>query len=609
MTKKRISLIAVCMCVMTVLLVASCGNDSQPKTITPNDYFTASDLDASYNEAGATKIILNGDSVQADGGGAEISGTTVTLTDGRTYIISGTLSDGQIIVDASGSDKPHIVLAGADITCADNPAIYIKQADKAFITLAEGTQNSVSDGSAYAFEGDETNLDAAIFSKDDLTLNGSGALTVNGNYAHGVVSKDDLVVGGGAYVITSVKSGLCGKDCVKINEGAFTITAGTDGIKSANEEDETLGYVVICGGTYNITAGKDGIQAAAELIIGGGTFNITTGGGSADASTTPGGGQNAQWGASWGMGQNQASASADTASAKGLKAGGDLTLAGAVLTIDSSDDAVHANGSVFITDTALAISSGDDGIHADSLVQVNSASTIQIAKSYEGIEGLNIEINGGNISVTSSDDGFNAAGGNDASSLNGRPGMNAFSAGSSRAVTFNGGYVYVNASGDGIDSNGSLTVNGGVILVSGPTDSGNGAIDYNVAAEINGGVFIAAGSAGMMQNFSQAGQGALLYFSASAISGGTGVSIVDKDGKVVASFTPAKNYQCVLFSAPSLTSGQSYTVYTGAAVSGADALGYAQGASFSGGTKLATVTLSKNITNYGAAGSANPAFR
>ncbi len=390
----------------------------------------------------------------------------------------------------------------------------------------------------------------------------------------------------------------------KINEGTFTVTAGTDGIKSDNDEDETPGYVVICGGTFTITAGKDGIQAAADILIGGGVFDITTGGGSADASTTSSGAQNAQWGTNWGMGQqNQsASSSSDTASAKALKAGADLTIEGAAMAIDSSDDALHANGNVYITDAALTVASGDDGIHADSLVQVNGASTVEISKSYEGIEGLSIEINGGDISVTASDDGFNAAGGNDSSSLNGRLGMNNFSADSDCAITINDGYVFVNASGDGIDSNGSVTVNGGVVLVSGPTDSGNGALDYNATAEINGGVFIAAGSSGMMQNFEQAGQGALLYFSSSTLSGGTSVAIVDKDDNVVASFTPAKNYQCVLFSAPGLSSGQSYTIYTGAVVSGADENGYAASAGFSGGTKTASVTLSKNIMSYGSSG-------
>jgi hypothetical protein len=594
------------MCIMMmILLFASCGNDKQAETVTANDYFTSSDLDIGYDEADATNITLNVDSIQVDGDGAKVSGTTVTLTQDLTYIITGTLDDGQIIVDASSSDKLHIVLNGVDITCSDNPAIYIKQADKVFITLAEDTQNTLSDGSSYATDSDETNLDAAIYSKDDLTLNGNGTLTVNGNYAHAIVSKDDLVIGSGTYIITSVNTALYGKDCVKINEGTFTITAGTDGIKSDNDEDETLGYVVICGGTFTITAGKDGIQATTDILIGGGTFDITTGGGSSDASTTSSGTQNSQWGTNWGTGQNQnqtSSSSSDTASAKGLKAGVDLTIEGAVLTIDSSDDGVHSNGNVYLTDVSLTIASGDDGIHADSLVQVNGTSTIEISKSYEGIEGLSIEINGGDISVTASDDGFNAAGGNDSSSLNGRLGMNSFSSDSDCVITINDGYVFINASGDGIDSNGSVEINGGVTLVSGPTDSSNGALDYNSTAEITGGIFIAAGSSGMMQNFEQADQGALLCFSTSTISGGTSVIIVDKDGNVVASFTPPKNYQCVLFSAPAISSGQTYTIYTGATVSGADENGYAVSTSFSGGTKLASVTLSKNIMSYGSSG-------
>lgn len=604
MTKKWLRPVAIFLCLLlVVLLFASCGKDSETSSLSSSDYFTASDLDIGYEESGATVITLNGDSITVDGDGAKVSGTTVMLTEDLTYIITGTLDDGQIIVDASGSDKPHIVLSGVNICCSDNPAIYVKEADKVFITLANNTENYVSDGSSYTLDGEDTNLDAAIFSSDDLTINGNGSLTVVGNYSHGIVSKDDLVIGSGIYNITSVHSGLCGKDCVKINDGTFTITAGTDGIKSDNEEDTELGYVAIFGGTYTITAGKDGIQAATQIIIGGGTFDITTGGGSADASTTDSGTANEQWGSNWGMGTNQSTTGdKDTGSAKGLKAGTQITVNNATLTIDSSDDSVHSNGDVVITDSILTIASGDDGIHADDLVQVNGTSHIEITKSYEGIEGLSIEINGEYISVVASDDGFNAAGGNDASSLNGRLGMNSFSSDGDCSITVNDGYIFINANGDGIDSNGTIYINGGITLVTGPTDDHDGALDYDSGAKISGGIFIAAGSSGMIENFTEAEQGSLLYYSASTLSGGTSIAITDTDGKVIASFTPSKEYECVLISAPELETGKSYVLYSGSSISGADENGYASGTSLSGGTKITTVTLSSKIMQSGSAG-------
>lgn len=521
--------------------------------------FSSRDMDASFDEAAATKISFVGTSGSVAGSGASASGGVVTITADGTYIVSGTVSNGRIIIEAGDTDKIQLVLQNADITCADNAPIFVKSADKVFITLADGSTNSITDGESYNLDEEDSNVDAAIFSRADLTINGSGSLNITANYKHAVVSKDDLDITGGSITVNSASGGLYGKDCVKICGGNINITSGTDGIQASNAEDASKGYVYISDGAVTITAGTDGIQAETAVRIDGGSFDITTGGGSANASTNTAAGSG--WGA-WG-GMQRTTTSDDTSSAKGIKSVTEIIINGGSFKIDSSDDSVHTNGDASITGGELNIASGDDGVHADSELVIDGG-TIRISKSYEGLEALSITINGGDISVVASDDGINVAGGNDSSAMGGRPGQNNFAADSSSFLKITGGRVEINASGDGLDSNGNMYVSGGEIYVSGPTDSGNGAFDYDGAAEVTGGIVIAAGSTGMAQNFSSVpGQCSILYNFSSSISGGTEFSIKDESGNVIASFTPAKTYQSVVVTAPAIVQGSTYTLAAG----------------------------------------------
>ena len=194
------------------------------------------DKDASYDAAAATKIALSGAGATIEGEGAFAEGSTVTISAAGTYVVSGELADGALVVNATDQDKVQVVLAGASIRNADGAALEVRQADKVFVTLAEGSQNTLADGAEYALTEGEDEPNAALFSKGDLTINGTGALTVEGNYRHGVNSKDDLVVTGGAITVTAVEDGLRGKDCVKIADGSFTVTAGGDGVKSRDRK-------------------------------------------------------------------------------------------------------------------------------------------------------------------------------------------------------------------------------------------------------------------------------------------------------------------------------------------------------------------------------------
>ena len=263
---------------------AESSKESSSKTVTlsKEECFSDRDLDGSYDESNSAVITLNGTSAACDSDAVEISDSTVTIKDEGTYIITGNLSDGMIIVDAEKTDKVQLVLDGVTINSESSAPIYVKQADKVFITTVSDTTNTLSNGGTFTAI-DDNNIDAVIFSKEDLTLNGSGSLVITSPAGHGVVSKDALKVASGTYQIDCASSGLNGKDEICIADGTFTITSGKDGIHSENEDNEEDGFIYIAGGTFTISAEGDGISAASILQVDDGTFDITAGGGSENA--------------------------------------------------------------------------------------------------------------------------------------------------------------------------------------------------------------------------------------------------------------------------------------------------------------------------------------
>lgn len=550
--------------------------------------FSSRDLDVGYDENAATKIVLDGTEVSLSGAGASYADGTVTIFAEGTYLVTGTLADGQLVVDAADTDKIQIVLKNASITCEDHAALFIKQADKVFVTLAQGSENTLKSGAVYTLQEEDSNVDGVVFSRADLTFNGSGKLTIDAAYKHAVVSKDDLVITGGTYEITAAKGGLYGKDCVKIADGTFLLETGTDGIQASNAEEEGRGYVYIAGGSFTITAGTDAIQAETVLRIDGGGFDLVTGGGSQNASTDSQGNANAAWGR-WGPGGmgTAATSSSDSTdssdSAKGLKAGSALIISGGIFDIDSSDDALHCNGTVYLYDGTYLIQTGDDGVHADDALTIEGGS-ITIEKSYEGLEGLSVTVSGGDIQVTASDDGVNAAGGSD-TAMPGRPGQNSFknAADSDMFIRITGGTLTINASGDGLDSNGNFYMEGGTVCVSGSLSDGNGALDYDGSAQVTGGTIIAAGMSGMAQGFSSSStQCSILYGFSSTFPAGTVVTLTDSQGNTLATYSPPKSYQCVVISCPQMIQGETYTL--------------------SAGSQSQSITLSSIVTTQGMSG-------
>ena len=244
--------------------------------------FTDRDKEIGYDTDSSHVITLEGSSASCASDSVQIDGSVVTIITEGTYILSGSLEDGMILIDAADSEKVQLVLNGATIASSTSAAIYVRSADKVFLTTATGTDNTLSNGGEYIAI-DDNNIDAVVFSKADLTLNGAGTLTVNAAAGHGVVSKDDLVLTSGTYAITAASHGLSGKDSVRIANGTYTIASGKDGIHAENEDDISLGYLYIAGGAFAIDADGDGLSASSYLLIDGGTFDILAGGGAANA--------------------------------------------------------------------------------------------------------------------------------------------------------------------------------------------------------------------------------------------------------------------------------------------------------------------------------------
>ncbi len=529
-----------------------------------SDMFTDRDSRTEYEKSEAVNVSFNGDSIACNSTSVSISGSTVTVKENGCYVFSGTLNNGMIKVDCDDSAKPQLVLNGVDISCESSAPIYIVNANKVFLTLADGSTNSLTNGGSFVAI-DDNNIDGVIFSKTDLTLNGNGNLTVSTTAGHGVVCKDDLAITGGEYTVNCSSHGFSANNSVRIADITANITAGKDGIHAEHNEDTSKGFVYIEKGNIQINCAYDGISASSQLQIEDGAFNIVTGGGAKNVS---GGGYYS------GM-----TSDSTTVSMKGIKATTSIIINGGSFSIDSADDAFHSNSNVTVNGGDFQIKTGDDGFHADESLTVNDG-TIAVSQSYEGLEALDVCVNGGTISVYASDDGVNAAGGTDSSGMGGGFGNDNFGPGGrpqkpgrkmgggmmsagNGSIVINGGDIYINASGDGIDANGYLEINGGNTVVCGPTRGDTATLDYDTSATISGGTFIGTGaSGGMAQTFSVSPQG-VISVNVGNQSAGSEITVTDSEGKVLVTHSPELDFGIVIFSSPDTVKGESFTVKVG----------------------------------------------
>ncbi|MEU5291610.1 carbohydrate-binding domain-containing protein [Streptomyces umbrinus] len=545
------------------------GGQDAAAVLADNKESHAGDSDAEWEESDAVEIQLKGDSASVDGDGATAKGATVTVTAGGTYRISGTLSDGQIVVNAPDQDV-KLVLDGAKISHSSGAAIDVTEADEAVVILADGSANTLGDADSYA---DDVEANAALHSAADLTVTGDGKLTVRGNGNDGIASTDGLVIASGTIVVDAVDDGIRGKDYLIVEGGSVTVTAGGDGLKADNSEDKDSGYVAVGDGTVKVTAKGDGVDAATDLVATGGTLTVESGGGS---GTQP----------------------SDDASTKGLKAGVINVLEGGTVAVNASDDAVHSDGAVHVNGAKVTAASGDDGVHAEGDLTVDKG-TLKVTSAVEGVEGADISVNGGTVDIRSSDDGINAAGGT--STSDGGGGGGGFGGGPGGGgggesvgdykLTVSGGTLVVDSEGDGLDSNGTAEITGGTVVVNGPQQGGNGALDVNGDFGISGGVLLAAGSAGMaVAPSTDSEQGWLSATLDSSVPAGTTLHVVDSDGKVVATYVTSKSIQNVVYSSSAVKSGEEYEIHSGGTKSGTGTGGLASSGTLGSAERIATVT-------------------
>ncbi len=565
MNQKR--LIFLLSCVFFLSFMISCKTnigkeDADDSEETIGDHEDAGDY--IWDSSSVTQIVLNGSSVNVTGSGATVNDSKVTITAAGNYSISGSLTNGQVIVNSTDDGVVRLILNGINITCTTSAPIYIIDSEKTIINLVANTENYVSDGTAYITVDDEPN--AAIYSKSDLTIFGPGSLIVKGNFNDGITSKDGLIIKSGTLTVSAIDDGIRGKDYLIIKDGNITVNSGGDGLKSDNEESTSKGYISIVTGVINTVSGGDAIAAQTSATITDGKFNLTSGGGSSKSKTTT--------------------------SAKGIKALVSLTIKTGTFVISSADDALHSNGKIVINGGIFALSSGDDGIHADTSIEINDG-TINITKSYEGIESMLITINGGDIHLISSDDGINAADGTSNSRTGGFGGQSAGNC----TLNINGGNIYVDALGDGLDVNGSIVMTNGSVIVNGPTSNDNGALDYDGSFKLTGGFLLAAGSSGMTQApGTTSTQNSILLTLKSVQSAGSLVHIQTSDGTEVFTFAPSKKYQTIVFSSPLLLQGSTYKVFTGGSSTGAVTDGLYENGTYSSGTQYANFTISSVLT-------------
>ncbi|CAK4833565.1 unnamed protein product [Aphanomyces euteiches] len=496
---------------------AASGAQLASVDLTQTVEYDADDAYTDWSSDNPTKIQLNGTGASIDGSGAAAKDSGITITAAGTYVVSGKLDNGQIVVNVQDKGIVRLVLNGAEIHNSSTSAIYVEEAGKTIISLQEGTENLVSDGTTYVYPDaatDEPN--AAIFSKDDLTINGSGKLVVQGNYNNGITSKDKLKITGGSLDVQAVDDAVMGRDLVAVQAVDLMIKAGGHGIKTTNDKEGEEGYIAIAGGSFKINSGED---------------------------------------------------------------------------------AIHSKGGISITGGDITITAGDDGIHADISISI-AGGTIDIAESYEGIEAPTIVISDGKISVVSSDDGVNVAGGDEEAANEGGPGGgNSFGADSSKLLTISGGYLTVDAQGDGLDSNGSIAMTGGTVIVNGPTANDNGSLDYDGTFEMMGGFLVAAGSSGMVQATSeQSTQSGVLMTYSKIQQAGTLLHLEDSEGNAIITFAPAINYQAVFVSSPDLKTNASYTLYSGGTSTGTLTNGLYDGGDYKGGTKVVEFEAATVIT-------------
>ncbi len=527
------------------------------------------------NETGTTKITFDGSSATVSGAGAQAEGGYVIINRAGVYELSGTLANGRIVVNAKGEDVV-LVLNGVNITCSNSSPLYVYKASTVTLIANGKTENVFTDGSDYDFSLDfcdsvENEPNAAIFSKADLIIRGTGTISVKGNYASGIIGKDNLKIVNTTVNVDAVNNGINGKDSLTIQNSTVNVNAGNDGLRSTKDNDPELGYGVFTDSNIYVTSGGDGVQIETGLTVENSTLCIKTGGGSfADGD----------------------------GSQKGIKCNqGYVSFKSGAAYFDCTDDAFNVAGNLSVSGGVINILTGDDALHSDSAVNV-SGGTIVVTMCNEGLEGMSVDISGGTVYVNSKSDGINAAGGSDHRGFDGFGGD--FAVNENNSINISGGYIYLNADGDGVDSNGSIYLSGGTLIVAGPSSGADGAIDYSEDFYLTGGTLLAYGAGNMAQAPDNLTQNCISVTFDGTVESGKYINISGNGESFT--FLTENIAENVVFSSPMLVSGEEYTVsYGGKYSGGTNVDSVYSGGKYTGGDSV-KLTIDDYLSTYGQVG-------
>ncbi|MCE5331795.1 MAG: carbohydrate-binding domain-containing protein [Bacteroidales bacterium] len=539
---------------VTFLSLILCFYSCDPENVIDNQTTTDADtLDYVWDATKVVKISLNNSSIITDSKNVTVAGSVLNINAKGTYEITGTLADGQIIVNTSGIVR--LILNNVNVSNSTSSPLFVADAKKTILILPEGTNNTFTDAANYTITKDS--LNSAIYSKDYLAVFGQGKLTVNGNYNGGIASRDELVIESGSLDINAVGFGIKGKDYLKIQDGNIKVISGGDGLKS--DKDSTLndGFIEINGGTFQIVSANDAISAQSILTINKGIFELISGGGS---TFTPGSG-----------------------SSKGLKSQNKIYISGGTFYINSADNCIDADNDIEINDGNFTLLSGNKPIDSDSTLIVNNGD-LNITKAIKGISSHNITINAGKISIDSRNDCLKATLGADLTTDDGS------------SININGGTILLTTEkGDALDSNGSISMTAGLLVVQGSSTQSDDAVTYRSTCLVSGGIIAASGATSLAPGDASSQNSVLIRFN-SILNPGTIVNIQDASGNKVLTFRTTKNAYCIMASLPAFSMGATYNVYTGGSATGTDINGYYPEVVYTAGSKRGLFTIYEKVT-------------
>lgn len=566
--------------------------DADSEAHSDDEYFTANDLNANWDTSKATTITLEGNSVRVSGMGAYAYDGGAVIANSGTYVVSGELTDGSLTVDANDNSKVWILLDGVTITNEDDAALVVDQADKVFLTLAEGSTNTLTSGATFSEAALEDNTDGAIFAHDDLTINGSGSLVVVTGYGHGISANDDLVIAGGSVDVTAPKDGIHANDSLRVADAALEVTAEDDGLVADNEG----AYLYVESGTVVVAAGDEGMVAVGDATIAGGEITVSAG---------------------------------TESGHHGIKAGGTCTITGGTISIPTCYEGIQANY-IDVQGGDVVVYPADDGLNASSGTtqdmggmpgggmgapgggrmqageqpadgQQTDGQAAQDGQPQGGRQGRGpggmpggSQMPGGNTGDTTQDGMAQPDAATQPNSdveatepsvddtqtntaqPNGDTQQNAISANATDEelpwIHVSGGSVLVvnqtAQDADGLDSNGDIIISGGEIRVSLTGSGSNNAIDYGSESggvcEISGGTVVACGSSAMAESVSDtSAQASILYNTSTAFDAGQTVCLEDAEGNVLLSYEVPCSFSSALVSCSQMVQGQTYRIAVG----------------------------------------------